>query len=128
MKKILVFLHVFVSLGALYGGMVAIRNPYNPLGASVELLEVSPFSNFFIPGVILFVIVGLGNIFAALCLKYQFKFSLLISNLLGWALIVWIIVQCIMMRTVNFLHIIYFVIGLVVVLISIKLILDSIGN
>ena len=61
--RFLFFSHVFVGIGAIGGGLAAILNPQEPLGVSAELLKNSPFPNYLIPGVILFTIIGLGNIF-----------------------------------------------------------------
>ena len=65
MKKLLIFLHAFVGIGALFGGGGAVLNPNNPMGISVDVLKNSPFSNFLIPGIILLVVIGFGNLFAA---------------------------------------------------------------
>jgi hypothetical protein len=44
---------------------------------------------------------------------------------MGLVLAGWIVVQCVMMRTINFLHIIYFIIGGVEMLISLRLIISE---
>lgn len=128
MKKILIFLHIFVGIGALYGGGVAVLNPVNPLGISVDVLQNSPFSNFLIPGIILFLVVGVGNILAAAFLVKKFNYNLYISHFMGLALVGWIVVQCIMMRTINILHMIYFAIGALVTVLSLNLILKQNRN
>ncbi|MFP4021450.1 MAG: hypothetical protein ACLFUK_07580 [Halanaerobium sp.] len=123
MKKLLIFLHAFVGIGALFGGGGAILNPVDPMGITVDALKNSPFSNFLIPGIILLVVIGFGNIFAAAVLYYEYKYSLYISHLMGLALVGWIAVQCVMMRAINFLHIIYFIIGGIETLLSLRLIM-----
>ncbi len=50
----LVFLLLFLSVGAAFGGVVLMFNP-GFMGATEELLVRSPFSRFFTPGLILFV-------------------------------------------------------------------------
>ncbi len=123
MKKLLIFLHVFVGIGALFGGGGAILNPINPMGITIDALKNSPFSNFLIPGIILFVVVGLGNIFAAAVLCFKYEYSLYISHFMGLALVGWIVVQCIMMWNINILHIVYFIIGGIEMLLSLRLII-----
>ncbi|MDV4150569.1 hypothetical protein R0131_06945 [Clostridium sp. AL.422] len=116
MKKIyrLIFvLHVFVGLGAMAGGISAIMNPYSPLGLHSDTLKYSPFSNFLIPGIILFVVIGLGNLFSAISILFKSKYQGYISSIFSWALVIWIIVQCIMLRAIAHLHVIFFVIGLI---------------
>lgn len=112
-RRLLLFLHGFVGIGALAGGMAAIINPMEPLGVTIEALQNSPFTNFLIPGIILFTVIGLGNIFSAITLGHNFRFQGYVSSIFSWALVVWIVVQCIMLDEIIPLHIIFFVIGLV---------------
>jgi hypothetical protein len=121
MKKIygLIFaLHVFVGIGGMAGGLGTILNPEAPLGASVEMLENSPFSNFLIPGIILFTIIGLGNVISAITILFKSRFQGYISSVFSWALVIWIVVQCIMINSIVFLHVLFFTIGLVEVVLS----------
>lgn len=122
MKKIynsLFTSHIFVGLGALFGGAIGIINPWSPLGMPVEVLRYSPFSNFLVPAIILFVIIGLGNILSAYMFRFKSHFQGYISGVFGCALVIWIVVQCIMMRAVVFLHALYFIIGLIQVALAI---------
>ncbi len=121
MKKIrvsLIVLQGFVGIGALAGGMAAITNPNNPMGVTVEALENSPFSNFLIPGIILFAIIGVGNIVSAIALGLDFRYQGYVSSIFSWALVIWIVVQCIMLNEIVPLHIIFFIIGLVEAVLS----------
>jgi len=121
MKKIyylLFALHIFVGLGALYGGLAGIINPQNPLGIPVEVLKYSPFNNFLIPAIILLVVIGLGNIFSAYMFRFKSRYQGYISAIFGCALVIWIVVQCIMMQAVAFLHVLYFIIGFIQVALS----------
>lgn len=116
--RLLFILHVFVGIGAMAGGLAAIINPYKPLGMPVEPLKNSPFSNYLIPGIILFAIIGLGNVFSALMLHFKSRFQGYISSLFSWALVIWIVVQCIMLNDVVFLHVLFFCIGLIEAVLS----------
>ncbi len=111
--RLLFALHLFVGIGAIFGGSAAIINPEGPLGITVDALKNSPFNNFLIPGIILFTIIGLGNIFSALMFRFKSKFQGYISGVFSGALVIWIVVQCIMLETVVFLHILYFMIGVI---------------
>ena len=111
--RLLFALHVFVGIGAMAGGLGAISDPQAPMGISVDLLKNSPFSNYLIPGIILFTIIGLGNVISALMFHFKSRFQGYISSVFSWALVIWIVVQCIMLNTVAFLHILFFIIGLV---------------
>lgn len=111
--RTMLILHVFVGIGAMAGGMAAILNPLSPFTMPVETLKNSPFDNFLIPGIILFTIIGLGNIFGGVMLAFKSRFKEYSSGIFGGALVIWIIVQCIMIRAVAFLHVLFFFIGLI---------------
>lgn len=111
--RVLFALHVFVGIGAVGGGLVPIINPQTPLGMPVDVLKNSAFSNYLIPGIILFTIIGLGNIFSAIMFRFKSRLQGYISSIFSWALVIWIIVQCIMINAVAFLHVLFFCIGLV---------------
>jgi len=112
-SRLLFAIHIFVGVGGMAGGLAAITNPNGPLGVPIEILKNSPFTNFLIPGILLFAVIGLGNIFSAFMFHYKTKFQGYISSVISWALVIWIVVQCIMLNTVAFLHVLFFGIGLV---------------
>lgn len=115
MKKVYQFLfglQLFVGIGAIGGGLMAILNPQGPGGMPTDALKNSPFSNYLIPGIILFSIIGLGGIFSSIMIHFRVKFAGYISSVFSWALVIWIVVQCIMLNTIVSLHVIYFIIGL----------------
>lgn len=111
--RLLLVLHVFVGLGAIGGGLMAILNPQSPGGMSVENLKNSPFTDFLIPGIILFVVIGLGNLLAAATILLKTKYQGYISSVFGWGLMIWIVVQCVMLQAIVSLHVIFFCFGLV---------------
>lgn len=109
----LIGLHLLVGIGALLGGGAAILNPQKPLGAPVEMLKNSPFSDFLIPGIFLFVVIGLGNIAAAAAVYFRLRCHAYVSGVFNGAIMIWIIVQCLMIQAVAAPHVITFVIGFV---------------
>lgn len=111
--RLLFILHAFVGVGAMGGGMMAILNPQGPGGMPTDALKNSPFSNYLIPGIILFTVIGLGNIISAVTIHLKPRFHGYVSSVFSWALVIWIIVQCIMLNTVVHLHVIFFIIGLI---------------
>lgn len=123
--KIMLFLHLFVSLGAIAGGSIAIISPELPMGMTVDTLKYSPFNNFLIPGIILFIVLGIGNIFSAIMMFIKSKYQGYTSSIFSFALVIWIIVQCIMLRTIVSLHMIFLIIGLVQSIISIIILFNK---
>ena len=124
-RRLLLFLHVFVGVGAMSGGLMAILNPERPGGMPTDALKYSPFSNFLIPGIILFALIGLGNVFCAILMIYKIKYQAYVSCTVSAALVIWIIVQCIMLWAVVSLHIIFFVIGLIEGVLSVLLLFQQ---
>lgn len=116
--RLLFILHLVIGIGAMAGGLAAITNPNNPMGVPTDILKNSPFSNFLIPGIILFVVIGLGNTLSALTLYFKSKYQGYISSTFSWALVIWIIVQCIMLRGIVFLHALFFTLGLIGAILS----------
>lgn len=111
--RMLLVLHLIVGIGAVFGGIGTISNPKAPLGVSLDLLKNSPFNDFLIPGIILFTVIGLGNLAGATAVLLKAKYQAYISSVFTWALVIWIVVQCVMINAVAFLHVLFFIIGVV---------------
>jgi len=112
-RKTLFTLHVIVGIGGLAGGYGCLSDIYNPLGAPLSLLENSPFTSYFFPGLFLLFIIGLSNIVCSiLVLRYPIV-GMMGSLALGIALSAWIVIQCIILQDIVALHIIFLVVGLV---------------
>ena len=112
MRKFLIFIHFFVGIGAIGGGLAGLLNPEAPFeGLSPEILQNGPFTSFFIPSLFLFIVLGFGNIIAGI---FAIKFPKLLfyfSILMGGILSMWIIIQCWVMWSIVLLHIIFFIVG-----------------
>ena len=113
-EKISMAIHIFVGIGALAGGTAAITDPHNPMGMNAaDALRFSPFDSFLIPGIILFAVIGMGNLFSAIVIIKNRKLKPFISGFFASALVIWIVVQCIMLQAIAALHVIFFCIGAV---------------
>lgn len=125
MKRLLMILHIFVGLGGMAGGFGAIMNPKAPMGAPVEMLRYSPFDDFLIPGILLFSVIGIGNVISFFILRSNVFYRLYVSNVFSWALVIWIVVQCVMLRAINILHVLFFLIGVVEVFFATSLLFQQ---
>jgi len=129
----LVVLLVFLSIGAFFGGVFFVLYPDGSyFGIPLNLLENSPFNNYFIPGLILLLVFGIlpmlnafalikkPNItfFQRLNLLYDYHFSWTFSVYIGIALIIWINVQTLIFNGVDLLHTIYSSLGIVIICIA----------
>jgi len=112
MNRVLSCLHFFIAAGTLFGGMVGMINPLDPLGIPVSLLEGSPFSSYFVPSLILFTVIGIGHAFSGWVAFKNSNYQGYISSFFSGALMIWIVVQCFILKTVEFLHVVFFLLGL----------------
>jgi hypothetical protein len=102
------------------GGFAAISNPLTPLGLTTEVLQNGPFTTFLIPGLFLFLIIGVANFICGIVSIKNEKLSPFTSFFLGGILCTWIVVQCIILMAVAALHIIFFLIGGVQMVLGVK--------
>lgn len=59
-RNILLFLEAFLALGAVFGGVTLIISPSGSLlHMPLSMLSESPFKSFFLPGLILFAMLGI---------------------------------------------------------------------
>jgi hypothetical protein len=96
---------MFNGISAIYGGWSLIKDPTGGLlQLPVEWLQYSPFKDFLIPGIILFIFNGLFSlaIFVLTLMKHRHYELLIIFQ--GGTLVIWIVVQVIMLQTIYFLH------------------------
>ncbi|NLY71993.1 MAG: hypothetical protein GX076_10010 [Clostridiales bacterium] len=122
-NRVLAALNLFVGACAIVGGLAAIISPEEPFGITVDLLKGTPFDNYLIPGILLFIVIGIGSIVSAfLLLRYDLKYQGYISSVFSWAVIIYLVVQYIMTDLVLPIHILLFIIGIVEVALSIVII------
>ena len=133
MHYLLVSLLVFLGLGAIGGGGVFIVSPSGELmGMPLSMLAHSPFSDFLIPGIILFVILGLIPIGVAVALvkrpAYKWAEQLNFCKDMHWswtfslyvaiALIIWIQIQMVYLQAVHWLHTFYMFFAIAIILVA----------
>ncbi|HVD98949.1 MAG TPA: hypothetical protein VNB90_12155 [Cytophagaceae bacterium] len=112
-RIITILLLLFVSINALVAGYLFMLDPSGRyLHISTSWLQYSPFTSFFIPGLILFVANGLLTLVTLLFtfLKWKYYEGTIIVQ--GLILNGWIVVQVILLQKIDFLHYIFFGIGL----------------
>ncbi|MBI1344249.1 MAG: hypothetical protein GC171_15100 [Terrimonas sp.] len=119
MKLALVILTGLIAMTAITGGLMLIANPEGTAtGLSLSVLENTPFHSFRIPGIILSLLVGGVNFIALLfmILKQKQQYDLSLAG--GLILCGWILAQVIILLVFHWLQILYFTIGLFVILLS----------
>jgi hypothetical protein len=116
-RIIAIFLLFFNAVSALFGGWALMSDPSGEtLELPLRFLEHSPFENFLVPGIILFVTNGLFSLlFAVMALLRFMNYSWLVI-FQGFILVVWLIIQIIMIREFYApLHILYFSIAMMLI-------------
>ena len=81
------------------------------LGMPASLLDRSPFSSFIVPALILFVAIGGTHALAAVLLLRRRASSLLWAAVAGFAMIIWILVETVIIQGFSWLQGIYFTTG-----------------
>lgn len=121
MRRILIIiLLAFNGIGAVYGGILLIADPEGwKLGIPTSVLKHSPFDDFLIPGIILFLVLGLGSLLScALVILNTRRYPFWVI-LMGFILSVWISIQMLMLRDIHLLQILYAIIGLSLMILGI---------
>lgn len=106
-----IILHFFVGLGGMAGGLAAILEPDAPMGMPSSALVNSPFTNFLIPGLLLFFFIGVGNVLSGFLYFTRKRWVAYASGVMACGMLVWIITQCVMLQAVVSLHVIFFCLG-----------------
>ncbi|MCO7177128.1 hypothetical protein ACFP7A_13630 [Sporolactobacillus kofuensis] len=125
--SILILLQGILGLGALIGGGALIISPDGTLiQMPISLLKYSPFSNFLIPGLILFFILGVYPAIVTFSLIYEKPLPFVTtlnfdqsmywgwshSLYIGFILILWITIEMYLIRGIGFVHVLYIILGL----------------
>ncbi|MBK7409144.1 MAG: hypothetical protein IPJ40_14425 [Saprospirales bacterium] len=121
-KRIAILLGItqlFVAFGALPTGvMMILQSDGSGLGMTVDGLEGTPFSNYFIPGLFLFVVNGLCQLVGGILSLMRRKQAGLIGLALGIILVLWICVQVYLIGLTHFLQYLFFCVGVLEVILG----------
>lgn len=118
-------LQLFISLGAIPAGISFLLDPSGKgLGMATDLLKNSPFINFFIPGLYLLSINGIGNLIGAIFSFRKQKYASNLGMILGSALIIWIVAQVYWIGLVSWLQPFFLVVGIIELFLGYKLMLE----
>ncbi|MBC1421274.1 hypothetical protein [Listeria seeligeri] len=112
----------FTAIGAIYGGLSFVFMPSGDLlSLSTGLLEGSPFVDYLIPGIFLFVFVGLFHLAALIYLLKKLPRTKEVMFAAALVLAVWMIVQLFIIGYVFILQIIFLVIAFIEMFLAIQI-------
>ena len=107
-------LQAFIGLGALGGGLMLVIDPSgSALELPMSLLEGSPFPDFLIPGMFLLAVNGIGSMIGAGLSFTRKRYASEIAIILGAILVAWIVIQVAIISSFHWLHVLYFILGVV---------------
>lgn len=130
---LLILVLLLLSIGALIcGAMIMIKPNGSLIGLSMDIAQHMPFANFFIPGLCLFLFLGVLPLITAITLMPQHppnwieKINIYDEYRAGWMLalfsgfgtLIWITVQHQMTQVFHVLQTIYAVIGLLILILA----------
>jgi menaquinone-dependent protoporphyrinogen oxidase len=108
-----------VAITAIAGGAALVARPDGSLlRAPLSLLDTTPFTSFFVPGLVLLLVVGGSAAVAAMLTRRRHDGARTAAFGAGVALLAWILVQMILLRTVNGLQLGYMLIASAIILLT----------
>ena len=132
-RNILVSLLTLLGSGAIFGGGALIISPSGKLfGMPLSLLGNSPFRDFSIPGVILFLVLGVAPLVNATALikRPTYKFAEVFncypdmywawtcSLYIAFSLIIWIQVEMVFLQVVHWSHTLYMFLAIAIIFVA----------
>ncbi|MDF2557030.1 MAG: hypothetical protein K0R71_858 [Bacillales bacterium] len=121
-RLIMIFVYGFLALGAFISGGMLISDPSGgSMGLSKDLLNHTPFQNYFIPGILLFSAIGLLQLISAFKLKSGGPHLKEIAFIAAVSMLIWIVVQLILIGYVFFLQAIILSLSIIELFFSIYL-------
>lgn len=115
-RAAIVSLCLAAGLSAMGGGAVLVASPDGSLmQMPLWMLQHSPFHDFLVPGLLLLLVVGVGNTWSAWLHLRRSDNAPFVSAVTGVALVVWILTEIVMLRSFHPLQGAYFVLGITIV-------------
>ena len=118
-RTLSLILLIFLAVSALFGGYVLIKDPTGGIiHMPVENMKNSPFSDYLIPGIILFVCNGLFSMAIFILTLMRYKHYPLLVIFQGTILVIWIVVQLIILQSFHYFHAIYGGVGVILIVLG----------
>jgi hypothetical protein len=119
LKILTSILLLFNSAGAFYGGWNLMLHPDgSTMQMSLDWLQYSPFSDYLIPGIILFTVNGVFGIFVFGTIIFRHRLYPWFVIAQGLILSGWIVIQILMVRSVVGIQVLFGAIGLLLILLG----------
>ncbi len=115
-------LEAFIGVTAAAGGFGLVSDPSGAkMNISLEWLNNTPFVNYLIPGLVLLIVNGVGNILAAISTFLRNKHAAHLAAALGIFLVLYITIEVLSVGLRTPLQPLYFMLGLIQLVLGLKL-------
>jgi uncharacterized membrane protein len=117
-------LQIFIGITAVLGGFGLVSDPSGiKMNVPLELLNNSPFANYFIPGLVLLIVIGIGNVLAGIVtfLRNRNRYTGNLAVFLGVFLTLYMAIEVLFIGLQNFSQPLYFILGGVELILGLKL-------
>ena len=124
-----IVLDVFLAIGALAGGLALMLGPRGEIIAlKVAQLSGSPFDTYFVPGLILFGVLGLGPLGPAALAWAHHSLAPIATFIVGLALLSWLAVEIAIVGYTNDppLQPFYLIVGAVIALVGLGWMVETV--
>ena len=111
----------FIGITAIAGGFRLVSNPNGASDIPIEWLNSSPFTNYFIPGSVLLIVIGFGNVLGGIFSFLSKRYAGGLAAMLGTFLILFMTIEVWFVGLRNFLQPLYFILGAIVLILGLKL-------
>ena len=115
-------IQLITAIGAIPAGIMFIAEPSGKLiGMTTEMLTGSPFDSFFLPGLFLLVVNGIGNLTGSFLSFLKSNIAGQSGILLGIMLSAWIVVQVFSIGLTSWMQPVFFGVGIAEILLGIAI-------
>ena len=111
----------FIGITAIAGGFKLISNPNGTSDIPIEWLNSAPFTNYLIPGLVLLIVIGFGNVLGGIFSFLSKRYAGGIAAMLGIFLILFMTIEVWFVGLRTFLQPLYFILGAIVLVLGFKL-------
>ena len=114
-------LQAFIGITAIAGGFRLVSNPNGTSDIPIEWLNSAPFTNYLIPGLVLLIVIGFGNVLGGIFSFLSKRYAGCIAAILGTFLILFMTIEVWFIGLRTFLQPLYFILGAIVMALGFKL-------
>ena len=116
LRSLSLTLLVFTGIAGASGGLMLMVDPSGAmLGLAASLLEDTPFTDYLLPGALLFFIIGMGNLAVAVAVMRSTRWFPFLIAAEGFSITLWILAQMAMLQLIVPQQFVIGVIGLLLV-------------